>query len=388
VKAFFCPRCGSLVYFENVACLQCGAKLGFDPERREMVRTDTAEAQQLVVHCANQERAGCNWLVAVDEEPPAPGGRCRSCRLTRTRPNDADLQDPHVWQMFVRAEAGKRRLVFQLLDLALPLDPGPAFDFLVRRDQPITIGHADGVITIDLAESDDAYRERMRIDLHEPYRTMLGHLRHEVGHYYWQVLVAASPATLAAFRDCFGDERTDYQEALTRHYDDGPSPGWEKDHVSAYAAAHPWEDWAETWAHYLHIGDTLQTAAAYGVIVTGPQPSPVQPGLPTEPPTAAVNGGQPVQPGQPGLPVPLAPRRPLDHSLMASPSLDRLDSDEGLDDILADWLPLTYALNAINRSMGKDDLYPFVLTAPVIVKLRLVHECVRACRTGAATPSR
>jgi hypothetical protein len=366
VRAFGCPRCGQLVYFENVECLRCGAGLGFDPEVREMVRvandrdgdgagTDAeAEAASVLApdyRCANRFLAGCNWVLSR----PEAGARCRSCRLTRTRPSDADLaRETHATDRFVRAEAAKRRLVFQLLELGLPLvsrleDPklGLAFDFLVKKADPITIGHADGVITIDLAESDDAYRERMRVQLGEPYRTMLGHLRHEVGHYYWQILVSGEPEVLAGFRSLFGDERADYQQALECHYAGGPQSGWADDHVSVYAAAHPWEDWAETWAHYLHIRDTLQTAASHGVIVTGPHFQNQPAGVPGDP--------------------------QHDPSLRATP---KIEAQDDFDEILADWLPLTYALNAINRSMGKDDLYPFVLSPTVIEKLRFVHHRV------------
>jgi hypothetical protein len=349
VRAFSCPRCGQLVFFENFECLRCHAALGFDPERRAMVLVNGDDPGG-DGRCANQFRAACNWVLR-DPGQPGSGPLCRSCRLTRTRPNDADLAgDAPVGRRFVRAEAAKRRLVFQLQDLGLPLAShhehpgcGLAFDLLARDAAPITIGHADGVITIDLAESDDAYRERMRAQLGEPYRTMLGHLRHEVGHYYWDVLISAEPQLLAGFRTLFGDERADYQHALERHYGAGPPPGWAEGHVSAYAAAHPWEDWAETWAHFLHIADTRQTAAAHGVIVTGPRFPPRDTGLPLEP------------------------------SLIAAPSVH---DDEDFDGILGDWLPLVYALNAINRSMGKDDLYPFVLSPTVIEKLRFVHHRV------------
>jgi hypothetical protein len=342
------------VFFENVECLRCATALGLDADRLEMVELDDFQ------RCANQVLAGCNWVVPGPGRPWRPqagsdgAGLCLSCQLTRTRPADSDLgPNGVVAERFVRAEAAKRRLVFQLLELKLVIvshreDPeGLAFDFLVRKDEPILIGHADGVITIDLAESDDSYRERMRAELGEPYRTVLGHLRHEVGHYYWQVLVAEEMDLLAGFRALFGDERADYMEALQRHYDDGPRQGWAEVQVSAYATAHPWEDWAETWAHYLHIRDTLQTAASHGVIVTGPR---------FQASTGASAGD-----------------RPLESSLMAAPDLKEQRS---FDDILADWLPLTYALNAINRSMGDDDLYPFVLSPKVIEKLRFVHERV------------
>ena len=364
MRAFACPRCGQLVFFENFECLRCHAPLGFDPDLQAMVLVDGNDPGAR--RCANQAQAACNWVVREpgqrepgqrepgQREPgqTEPGPLCRSCRLTRTRPNDADLAgDGPVGRRFVRAEAAKRRLVFQQLDLGLPLasyheDPGCglAFDLLARTTAPITIGHADGVITIDLAESDDAYRERMRAELGEPYRTMLGHLRHEVGHYYWDVLISGEPQVRADFRALFGDERAHYQQALERHYAAGPPPGWAERHVSAYGAAHPWEDWAETWAHLLHIVDTRQTAAAHGVIVAGPR-----------------------------FPTPGAGSR-LEPSLIAAPSLH---DDEGFDGILGDWLPLVYALNAINRSMGKDDLYPFVLSPTVIEKLRFVYHRVR-----------
>ncbi len=190
----------------------------------------------------------------------------------------------------------------------------------------MTTGHADGVVTIDLAEVDDAHREAVRAQMAEPYRTVLGHLRHEIGHYYQPIVVADWDAC----RALFGDEREDYQEALSRHYEQGAPDDWPERYVSAYATMHPWEDWAETFAHYLHIADTLQTALAYGVRVEGP-------------------------PGMLAKPAP---------------------ADGEFASLMADWLPLTYALNALNRSMGAEDLYPFVLAPPVIEKLEFVHQSV------------
>ena len=213
--------------------------------------------------CANAELAGCNWLLAADDEHSL----CRSCRLTRTRPNDAD--GPGL-AAFRRAEQAKRRLLFELLDLGLPVgEDRPAFDLLSSDAGPVSTGHADGVVTLDLAEARDDARERRRVELAEPYRTLLGHFRHEIGHYYWPILVEADPATLERYRECFGDEREDYGEALARHYERGRAPGWVDSHVSAYATMHPWEDWAETFAHYLHIRDALQTGAAFGLVVAG-----------------------------------------------------------------------------------------------------------------------
>ena len=271
-----------------------------------------------------------------------PNGLCRCCRLTRTRPNDYDLVG---MARFKAAEAAKRRLVFQLLELGLPFDEGLSFDLLVAGGpEAVTTGHLNGLITIDLAESDGAHREHRRSQLGEPYRTMLGHFRHEIGHHYWPLLVEA-PDRLDAWRQVFGDERADYQEALRHHYDAGPPADWSERHVSAYASAHPWEDWAETFAHYLHIGDTLQTAASFGLIVAGP-----------------------------------GSRR--DGSLISAPSAELVS----FDTMIGDWLPLTYALNAVNRSMGKDDLYPFVLAPAIIAKLGFVHTTLTHRRVRAGAP--
>jgi hypothetical protein len=328
--SFACGHCGHLVFFENTVCLNCETPLGFVPERMSIVALEGDDSE--LHRCANSQLAHCNWMVdAVDT-------LCRSCALTRTRPNDADARG---LAEFADAEAAKRRVVFQALDLGLPgVDPGQLrFDLLSSEQEPVTTGHADGVITVDLAESDDARRESRRVQFGEPYRTMLGHLRHELGHYF-QPLIVTGEDQWAACRELFGDERQDYQAALQRHYEDGPPPDWADAFVSDYATTHPWEDWAETFAHYLHIRDTLETSAEYGVIVQGPR--------------AVV----------------------ADRSLKATPQAEL--GERGFDEMLGNWLALTYALNAVNRSMGRDDLYPFTLAEPVMHKLRFVHDRVRS----------
>jgi hypothetical protein len=332
VRAFSCPVCGRLVTFESERCLQCRHELGFDWGSRRIV------ALHARPRCAGHEPAGCNGLVAAD------GDWCASCALTRTRPGDGD-----DLQGFERAEAAKRRLVFELLELDLPVagwrerEGGLAFDLLSSAREPVMTGHANGVITLDLGETDDAQRERRREEMGEPYRTVLGHLRHEIAHYYQDVLVPPGSAARADCRSIFGDDRDDYGAALERHYERGAPAGWEASFVSAYATMHPWEDWAETFAHYLHIRDTLQTAEAYGVRVEGPR-------------------------------VATSDSAPL-HS-------DPDDDAPDLAGLIAAWLPLTYALNAINRSMGAADVYPFVLTAEVQRKLAFVDRCVRAVRSA------
>ncbi|MEC3913905.1 zinc-binding metallopeptidase family protein [Nocardia sp. CDC160] len=328
MRDFACPRCGQQLAFENTVCLGCGSDIGFSLEARALLPVDPEK----FVMCANQFVAQCNWLVPADTAPSP----CESCRLTRARP--ATLEGKWL-TAFGEAEAAKRRLVVELTELGLPLvdratDPelGLAFDLLSSAEGPVTTGHEHGVITLDLAEGDDLHRERLRVEMAEPYRTLLGHFRHEIGHYY-QVLLLTDGETVR-FHDLFGDPFADYQEALDRHYAEGAPPGWENTHVSSYATMHPVEDWAETFAHYLHIRDTLDTAAAFG----------------------------------------FAP---------AGATLDRLPAgNAAFDRIIELWLPLVWALNMMNRAMGHRDPYPFVLADPVLDKMRLIHELCAAAARG------
>ncbi len=339
MHAFACPHCGQLVFFHNSVCLRCGSALGFDPATRTMVLSDDG-----FLRCANLDLAACNWVLTDAEDAAAHDGLCRSCRLTRTRPDDGD---PEALAAFADAEAQKRRLVYQLDELGLPVEPydestdrGLAFDLLSSRYDRVMIGHDDGLITLDLAESDDAHREQVRQQMGEAYRTVLGHFRHEIGHYYWDVLVQGDEARTTAFRSLFGDETLDYGQAIERHYQEGPPADWEDRYVSQYATMHPWEDWAETFAHYLHLRDALQTAASFGLQVTGPK----------------------IQSPDPNDELVASPEEPTD--------------DDSIQDLVREWLALTYALNAMSRSLGNHELYPFVLAPAVIDKLRFVHELV------------
>jgi hypothetical protein len=269
--------------------------------------------------------------------------------LTRVIP---DLSRPGHQEAWYKIEVAKRRLVYTLLELGLPLrskleDPerGLAFEFLADPDDPSAprplTGHADGLITINLAEADDAERERRRLAMHEPYRTLLGHFRHEVGHYYWDVLIAGSPRQ-DAFRRTFGDERADYAQALQAHYQQGAPADWQQRFVSHYASAHPWEDWAETWAHYVHMVDTLETAASCGLA--------------------------------------LKPRRTDEPALQTDP---RRGLPGTFEQMVEDWFPLTYVLNSLNRCLGMPDGYPFVLSDQQIAKLRFVHETIAGAAVAA-----
>ena len=350
MKLFECQNCGQPLYFENTSCESCGLRLGYLAERETITaleevdgawRALAAPAEQYRF-CANVEHNVCNWLVAADDAEAF----CAACRHNRTIP---DLTSPENLGHWRKIEFAKRRLFYSLLRLRLPLetraeDPnGLAFDFLSTpvgasaEQAPILTGHASGLITLNAAEADAPERERQRKSMGEPYRTLLGHFRHEIAHYYWDRLVADSPA-IDEFRRLFGDERDDYGAALQRHYANGPAPDWADRFVTAYASSHPWEDFAETWAHYFHMVDTLETAFAFGLR--------------------------------------LRPKVAKGADLAAAIDFDPYVAE--MDRIIDAWLPLTFAVNSINRSMGQPDLYPFVIPPPVIWKLTFIHDRIHA----------
>ncbi|MDF1733680.1 MAG: putative zinc-binding metallopeptidase [Minwuia sp.] len=351
MKIFTCGSCNNAVYFENTACMSCGAGLGFVPDTSQMVSLDADGSATLVgggtstryVKCSHHAQDnGCNWMIRDGDEDPF----CISCRLNNTIP---DLEVPGHRALWHRLEAEKRRLVFTCLRLGLDVSPksvredGLAFDFLADEDPTfsergrVLTGHDAGLITINIAEADPAARIRMREQMAEPYRTILGHFRHESGHFYWDRLIAPT-GWLEPCRQLFGDERQDYGEALESHYSNGPRSDWRDHYISAYAASHPWEDWAESWSHYLLIVDTLNTAWNFGL-----QTEPVQVR------SDALEIGQWTNP------------------------YDETDFDR----LMSQWMPLTVAMNCLNRSVGQEDAYPFALAAPVVEKLGFVHRVVR-----------
>jgi hypothetical protein len=347
MKKFSCGKCGNTVYFENVTCLRCRSPLGFhvegvtilalepvDKQKTAFRRVGAAQNRRLR-YCANASYGVCNWLTTSSD----PSALCRACSLNRTIPNLSESGNLEAWRLLERA---KKRLVYSLLRFGLP------FDTTESPHKPLTLdfardtatGHLDGVITIDIMEADAVERERQRQHFQEPYRSLLGHLRHESGHYYWP-LATAEPKTMDEFRSLFGDERQDYSAALAAHHADGPPADWSARHVSAYASAHPWEDWAETWAHYLHLVDALDTAEASGL----------------EPRAAGIDWGA------------IWPFKRID-----------VYREGGFPALMERWIPLTLAMNGLNRSMGHSDFYPFVIPAPAYDKLAFVHRVIRDLR--------
>jgi hypothetical protein len=352
MKLFECQVCSQPLFFENEACEKCGHRLGFDPAARRLLALDPAadgaflpaanrsavwanqgEARP-VRFCLNAAQGVCNWLIEEGDNG-THDAYCASCRHNRTIP---DLSDPSYLEQWRKIENAKHRLTYTLLALRLPTD-GLTFDILADAPgaAPVMTGHDNGLITLNLAEADDGEREKRRTSMGETYRTLLGHVRHEVGHYYWDKLVRDG-GKLDEFRALFGDDREDYSAALQRHYANGPAADWRQHFVSAYASAHPWEDFAETFAHYLHIVDTLETAHAFGLQVR--------------------------------------PRIRDNEDLSTAIDFDPHRMRD-IGKLIDAWLPICFAVNSLNRSMGQPDLYPFILSPEAISKLGFMAHLVR-----------
>ncbi|MGV3658714.1 MAG: zinc-binding metallopeptidase family protein [Prosthecobacter sp.] len=342
MQRFTC-ECGNVLFFNSSHCLKCDSDVGYDPTSENMLRVRPGG---VTARCENGVKHGvCNWLV------PAGGRRtlCVACRTNHTIP---DLGNERNLQLWGRMEAAKRRLFYTLLRLGLKLptkaeDPktGLAFDIVSTVVNPaVTTGHLNGVITLNLEEADDTYRQINRQQLGENSRTLLRHFRHEIAHYFWQRFLSelewGDPLRLA-FRDRFGDEWLDYGAALSGYYKNGAPAGWEQNYITAYAASHPWEDWAETWAHYLQIVDGLETCESLGIQVQ-------HLALPLV-----------MLPGDAGALPGMLPQNGLaDGEFLA---------------MLQRWMCLSTVLNEVSQSLGEGDLYPFVISSRAAQKLRLVH---------------
>lgn len=338
MKLFACS-CGTRVFFDDYWCTACGVDLGYAPARNEFLARPpggglfAARDGTAWKACRTREQHfACNWLLPAGD----PEHFCPACRLNSVIPNLSTEHNVRLWR---RVEHAKRRLVYSLLQLGLPLEAAPGrpplrFEFLEdQRSNPqvaeslVMTGHRAGIITINLLEADDVARHVVREQMSERYRTLLGHFRHESGHYYLEWLLPPGPAR-DEFRALFGDERADYATALAQYHEAGPASDWGTEFVSPYASSHPMEDWAECWSHYLHITDGLETARATGFV-----PAP--------------------------------------------PSGD-WDSEIWL------WISVSVRLNEFARGLGVDDPYPFVLNGPVRTKLAFIHRRLGATPPGAA----
>lgn len=355
MKTFLC-QCENSLHFANTKCVNCGLFVGFIPDERQLSAfTKKANGKMLASNNGKTYRACknyslhdvCNWMIAEND----PNELCVSCRLTETIPNLDDNENRRLWFLL---EQAKRRFLYSAIKLNLPVlnkqeDPqnGLGFAFLedLTEDQfgneltiksYVTTGHSNGLITINLNEANASARIDMREKMKENYRTLLGHIRHEAGHYYWDRLIRDSHR-LEEFRDLFGDERLDYQRALNDYYENGPAQNWQNVWISAYATMHPWEDWAETWAHYLHMVDTLETANDFNMSIS---------------------------------------RSEVLNPYTSARSHSQLDTEKSFTQLFNDWCALTQVLNGLNRSMGLDDAYPFVISLTALNKLRFVHQTI------------
>ena len=357
MKTFNCT-CGELTFFENVTCVVCGRELGFlpdvltlsslEPVENGLYRsTDPKTGKRLYKKCQNYaQQSVCNWMIPVDT---AAGQKsesfCASCRLNQTIPDLSRKANHALW---LRMELAKRRLIYTLLNFRLPIaskldDPvnGLSFAFLEDQVKPdgsvskVLTGHEDGLITLNIAEADDSVREKIRLAMGEPLRTLLGHFRHEIGHYYWDRLVRGTK-NMDRFRKLFGNEEANYARALQEHYAKGAPANWQDNYISAYATAHPWEDWAESWAHFMHIQDALEVANDFGLV---------------------------------GKAIRIDPKDAGRKPWLASEQVT-------FEGVLGAWMELTIALNSINRSMGLADTYPFVLSPSVVDKLGFIYEVI------------
>ncbi len=361
MRLFSCQSCSQILFFENTRCERCQHALGFWPDETTLSALEPAPnstgdtwtalaiPNRTFRLCANAQYGVCNWLV----DAQGADTMCDACRHNQIIP-ELNITDNRIaWR---KIEMAKHRLFYTLfrlgltraVDLSAPPEP-LVFQFLADTPNPqghkVMTGHDNGLITIALSEADDAERERRRKLMGEPYRTLLGHFRHEVGHFFWDKIVRDANR-LEACRAVFGDDSQDYEAALKTHYEQGPPQDWQENFVSSYATAHPWEDFAETWAHYLHIVDTLELAGAFGLT--------------------------------------LAPAVDQAGEFNVAYGLDPYTTTD-IKDLIAVWLPVSTALNSLNRAMGKDELYPFILSPGVVAKLGYMHQLV--AESVAAAPA-
>lgn len=347
MKIFECDHCHYVLFFENDHCENCGHLSGYNDRSHKMLTFDPHNAalvsdrkHDTFKYCKNKEYHVCNWLLPAED----PNDFCPACQLNRTIPNLSEKKNFENWR---NLEVAKHRLIYQLQKLHLPLvskskdERGLGFDFVVQQEQSqLMTGHANGIVTILLREADSVFREQTRKQLLEPYRTLIGHLRHEVGHYFWDRLISHDADNLKQFRSIFGDERQNYSLSLKQYYKDGASIDWQETYISKYASSHPWEDWAETWAHYLHIMDMVETAYYFGIKAD---------------PKGTTNSMN--------IDVKFDPYQAVD-----------------FDSVIQICVPLSFAVNSINRAMGVPDVYPFVVSSAVADKMKFIHKFLRGLK--------
>jgi hypothetical protein len=374
MKTFRCS-CDNkqLLFFESSSCVSCQRVVGLDDAFDKVEPYDFDEeggcyfkARRPAARyqkCDNNANYNvCNGMVNLDDLVPEDGNDevlCFACRFNETVPDLSIVEHIPLWQ---KMEAAKRRALYTLKALSLPLrnlrqDPenGLSFDFTTDRDvndhfvskldysESVFTGHDCGHITINLAEADDVARSQTKHAMNERYRTLLGHFRHELGHYYFDQLIVGSEKKHALSKEYFGDDELDYQESLKKYYENKPADNWRDEFISEYATMHPYEDWAETWAHYMHIMDTLETAKNFSI-------------------TGSITGDA-------------ADAEETDELNLPQDS-KFFYSQTSITSVLDAWMEFSVILNSLNRSMGMNDAYPFVLSQPVREKISFIHHAI------------
>ena len=339
MKIFQCGHCNGELLFQNHECENCSQIAGYYDKEQVMFTfhyknniLTTDQNQRAFKFCKNKSIEVCNWLLDLDDEHEY----CIACRLNRTTPKQTEIDDFAKWK---KLEISKHRLIYQLQKIGLPLpqiieqNVGLRFDFISQKKNKNSLtGHSEGLITILLKEADSLEREKARRKFSEAYRTLIGHLRHEIGHYFWDELIRNQPEKLEEFRKLFGDESLDYQIALDKYYNSDPPENWQKSFISRYSTSHPWEDWAESWAHYLHVMDMVETAYFFGIEVKNQK---------------------------------------YDNAI--EPPFDPYFIND-FDRIIKAFSPISFAVNSINRTMGMPRVYPFKITDAITEKIKFIHQ--------------
>lgn len=346
--------CGNSLFFENSVCLSCYREVGWCPVCKGIhallpnadgsYTCANQQCQAQLVKCHNYAvHDVCNRMIRIESRRNNAVQRCDYCRFNETIP---DLSVQGNIAKWYQLEVAKRRLLFTLDLLKLPYGTKAdgfelplSFDFKadiepytwawrnIGGGEKVFTGHANGKITINIREADSIEREKLRVNMGETHRTLIGHFRHEIGHYYWQLLVQNKEET--SFKAHFGDHQNpSYGAALAQYYRNGPTPGWQASYISAYATMHPWEDFAETWGAYLDMVSVLNTAEnAYLLVYERDD-------------RAGIN----------------------------------------FDSMIANYLRLGIKVNEVNRAMGLMDILPEVFSGPVLLKLRYIHSLIHKAR--------
>ncbi|PWQ98240.1 zinc-binding metallopeptidase family protein [Leucothrix pacifica] len=373
MKTFKCTcEDQQILFFESNHCVACNRTVGLDDWFDKVEPYDLDEttghyykADKPEVHfqkCDNNAKYQvCNGMVNLNTYDGDEGDEvlCAGCQFNETIPDLTVVEHIPLWK---KMETAKRRAIYTLKAFSLPVrnlseDPknGLSFSFTTDRDvtdhfasrledkEPVLTGHSFGHITINLAEANEVARSHTKLAMGERYRTLLGHFRHELGHYYFDQLIFGSPEKHELCKHYFGDDQLSYQDALDRHYKEGAPANWSENFISQYATMHAYEDWAETWAHYMHIMDTLETAKNFSI--TG---------------STSSNSVETEDVDDLSLPQ----------------DAYFFSGQTSITTILETWIDFSVILNSLNRSMGLNDAYPFILTKPVRAKLSFIHHAI------------